>query len=540
MPERDGSRTWLSAAGTPTRRTATPITVRDERPDDPPGLQQESIQQEDGRGVLSDPINDKSEQALQEWTRQQRHAEAMVPIIGELYREHGVIVTLFGNSLVNKSPLEILEIHRIARVNVDSEISANDTYPILLAMAELDLGAARIDLGNLVSQWRARPVGMSVGDFVRDELAGIATGKTSIRSAPQDVVLYGFGRIGRLVARILAGKTGGGDNLRLRAIVVRPGGKNDLRKRASLLRRDSIHGPFSGEVAIDEEENALIINGNLVHVLYANGPEECDYAELGIRDAIVVDNTGIWRTREDLEKHVQVPGASKVILTAPAKGDVPNIVYGVNHHGMIESGDVLSAASCTTNAIVPVLKAVNDEFEIRSGHIESIHAFTNDQNLIDNYHRKERRGRGAPRNKVVTETGAAKAVAKCLPELAGKLTGNAIRVPTPNVSLAVMSLNLGKATTAEDLNAYLLKVSLEGDLQNQIDFANSTEVVSSDFVGNRFAGIVDAQATIVQGEQAVLYIWYDNEFGYSRQVVRCLEELAGIVMPNFPKRAVKA
>jgi len=502
---------------------------------------------------LSDQVIEKSERTLQEWSQQQRNAEAMVPIIGELYREHGVIVTLFSHSLVNKSPLEILELHRKSRSNLDNEISLTDTYPILSAMAELDLGPSRIDLGNLWGHFTARSKdpsvsedpasvqdSVSVGDFVRDELAGIATGKASIRSNPQDVVLYGFGRIGRLVARILAGKTGGGENLRLRAIVVRPGGDNDLAKRASLLRRDSIHGPFSGEVAIDQAENALIINGNLVHVIYANGPEECDYAKYGIRDAIVVDNTGKWRTREELAKHIAAPGASKVILTAPGKGDVPNIVYGVNHHGMIESGNVLSAASCTTNAIAPVLKAVNDEYSIESGHIESIHAFTNDQNLIDNYHKKERRGRAAPLNMVVTETGAAKAVAKCLPELGGKLTGNAIRVPTPNVSLAVMSLNLERATTVEALNDHLLKTSLEGDLQNQIEYVNSTEVVSSDFVGNRFAGIVDAKATIVQGEHAVLYVWYDNEFGYSRQVVRCLEELAGIVMPNFPKRAVGA
>ncbi len=463
-----------------------------------------------------------------------------MPIIGELYREHGVIVTVFGNSLVNQSPLEILEIHRLARVNVDDEIWVSDTYPILAAMAELDLGPARIDIGNLVSHWRGRAGEISVGDFVRDELAGIATGKASIRPNPQDVVLYGFGRIGRLVARILAGKTGGGDNLRLRAIVVRPAGGDDLAKRASLLRRDSIHGPFSGEVQIDPEDNALIINGNVVHVIHANGPEEVDYTKYGIRDAIVVDNTGKWRTREELSKHVAAPGASKVILTAPAKGDVPNIVYGVNHHGMVEAGDVLSAASCTTNAIAPVLKVVNDEFGIGSGHVESIHAFTNDQNLIDNYHRKARRGRAAPLNMVVTETGAVKAVAKCLPELAGRLTGNAIRVPTPNVSLAVMSLNLTRETTKQELNDYLRKVSLEGDLQNQIDFTNSPEVVSSDFVGNRFAGIVDAQATLVQGNHCVLYVWYDNEFGYSRQVVRCLEELAGIVMPNFPKRATRA
>ncbi|MHA7837520.1 MAG: glyceraldehyde-3-phosphate dehydrogenase [bacterium] len=482
-------------------------------------------------------MSTRSERTLQEWSQQQRNAEAMVPIIGELYREYGVIITLFGNSLVNKSPLEILELHRIARVNVDGSMSVADTYPILSAMAVLDLGPARIDVGNLVTYWRERSGDVTVGDFVRDELAGVATGRASIRSSPQDVVLYGFGRIGRLVARILAGKTGRGDNLRLRAIVVRPGGEDDLQKRASLLRRDSIHGPFSGEVRVDPEENALIINGNLVYVLYANSPAELDYSKYGIRDAIVVDNTGSWRTREDLSRHVEVPGASKVILTAPGKDDVPNIVYGVNHHGMIESGDVLSAASCTTNAIAPVLKALHDEFGIESGHIESIHSYTNDQNLIDNFHRKARRGRSAPLNMVVTETGAAKAVAKCLPELAGKLTGNAIRVPTPNVSLAVMSLTLREETTKTALNDYLLGVSLEGDLQNQIDFANSTEVVSSDFVGNRHAGIVDAQATIVDGARCVLYIWYDNEFGYSRQVVRCLEELAGIVMPNFPKRA---
>jgi glyceraldehyde 3-phosphate dehydrogenase len=482
-------------------------------------------------------MSDKSERTLQVWTQQQRSAEAMVPIIGELYREHGVIVTLFGNSLVNKSALEILELHRIARVNLDGTITTVDTHPILSALAALDLGPARIDIGSLVTHWRGREGEVSVGDFVRDELAGVATGKASIRSHPQDVVLYGFGRIGRLIARILAGKTGRGDALRLRAIVVRPGGSDDLAKRASLLRRDSIHGPFSGEVLIDEEANALVINGNLVHVIYASAPEEVDYAKYGIRDAIVVDNTGKWRTREDLAKHVAPEGASKVILTAPGKGDVPNIVYGVNHHGMIESGEVLSAASCTTNAIAPVLKAVNDQLGIEAGHIESIHSYTNDQNLIDNYHRKARRGRSAALNMVVTETGAAKAVAKCLPELAGKLTGNAIRVPTPNVSLAVMSLTLDRATTKEELNDYLLATSLEGDLQNQIDFANSTEVVSSDFVGNRYAGIVDAQATIVDGTHCVLYIWYDNEFGYSRQVVRCLEELSGIVMPNFPKRA---
>ncbi|MEE8167139.1 MAG: glyceraldehyde 3-phosphate dehydrogenase NAD-binding domain-containing protein, partial [Myxococcota bacterium] len=260
--------------------------------------------------------SDKSESTLREWTQQQRNAEAMVPIIGQLYREHGVIITVFGNSLVNKSPLEILTVHRLARGNVDRDICVSDTYPILAAMAVLDLAPARIDVGNLTTHRRARNGDVTVTDFVRDELAGIATGKASIRPSPQDVVLYGFGRIGRLVARILAGKTGGGDNLRLRAIVVRPGGEDDLAKRASLLRRDSIHGPFSGEVLVDEANQALIINGNLVNVIYANKPEEVDYSKFGISDAIVIDNTGNWRTREELAEHVAVPGASKVVLTA--------------------------------------------------------------------------------------------------------------------------------------------------------------------------------------------------------------------------------
>ncbi len=482
----------------------------------------------------------KTDAYLSDWQRRHQNAEDLVPIVGRLYRERGVILTIFGHSLVNKSPLEIVETHRVARALIDMPLTLDETHPIVRALAELNLAPARIDVGNLYTHLVARQestgADVDVAEFVAQELAEICTGKSSIRNRPQDVVLYGFGRIGRLLARILAGKTGDGEALRLRAIVVRKGAANDLAKRASLLRRDSVHGTFAGAITIDEEENALIINGNMVRVLYANSPDEVDYTKYGIEDAIVVDNTGVWRTREELSLHVKSPGASTVILTAPGKGDLPNIVYGVNHQGIRDMGPVLTAASCTTNAVVPVFKALNDEYGIESGHLESVHSYTNDQNLIDNYHKKDRRGRAAALNMVVTETGAAKAVAKALPELAGKLTGNAIRVPTPNVSLAILKLELGREVSKEELNAYLLQVSLEGPLQNQIDWTNSTEVVSSDLVGNRFAGVVDSQATLVNGKHVVVYVWYDNEFGYSRQVVRCLEELAGVVMPNFPQR----
>jgi glyceraldehyde 3-phosphate dehydrogenase len=409
-----------------------------------------------------------------------------------------------------------------------------ETAPILRALEELDLAPARIDIGKLTVRYLAQGNDLTPLEFARRELAAINTGRASILGEPRDVVLYGFGRIGRLLARILVEKAGGGDKLRLRAAVVRKGSEDDLAKRASLLRRDSIHGPFDGSVTIDEEENAIIANGNLIRIIYADAPDKVDYRQYGIDNAILIDNTGKWRDRKGLGLHLQAPGIAKVILTAPGKGDIPNIVAGVNND-LISAGETIySAASCTTNAIVPVLKAVNDRFGIVNGHVETCHSYTNDQNLIDNYHKKHRRGRSAPLNMVITETGAASAIAKALPELTGKLTGNAIRVPTPNVSLAILNLTLAAETSREALNAYLRDVSLDSPLHNQIDYTNSPEAVSSDFIGSRHAGVVDSISTIVAGNRCVLYVWYDNEFGYSCQVVRLLQKMAGVELPTLP------
>ena len=183
---------------------------------------------------------------------------------------------------------------------------------------------------------------------------------------------------------------------------------------------------------------------------------------------------------------------------------------------------------------MPVLKVVNDHFGIEHGHVETVHSYTNDQNLIDNYHKGERRGRSAPLNMVITETGAAKAAAKALPELAGKLTGNAIRVPTPNVSLAILNLTLEKSTTKDEINAFLRDCALTSVLQEQIDYTASSELVSSDLVGSRHAGVLDSKATIANGRNVVLYVWYDNEFGYSCQVVRIAQQMAGIQFATFP------
>lgn len=341
-----------------------------------------------------------------------------------------------------------------------------------------------------------------------------------------DVVLYGFGRIGRILARLLMSRPAAESGLQLKAIVVRPAGEGDLAKRASLLERDSVHGWFNGSVQVDTTNNGIIVNGRFIKVIYASDPSEVDYTAHDINDAIVIDNTGKWKDEAGLGKHLASKGVKKVLLTAPAKGEIKNIVYGVNHD-TIGSDTIVSAASCTTNAITPTLKVLHDEYGIVHGHMETIHAFTNDQNLVDNHHKADRRGRAAPLNMVMTSTGAASAVSKAIPELKGKLSGNAIRVPTPNVSLAILNLNFEKSVgDTKAINAFIQSKAQSEQWQAQIDYSDSPEAVSTDFVGSEKVAIFDAKATIATDNRATLYVWYDNEMGYSTQVIRVAEEMA--------------
>lgn len=462
----------------------------------------------------------------------------MIPIIGSLYRRN-VVTYCYGRALHNQSVTDIMKTHRFVRNVAHNELSEFESFPILDAMAQLDLGPSHVDVGKLATKY------MEVSDngngssptpieFAQKECSAVIGRHIKPLEQAQDVVLYGFGRVGRLLARLLIEKTGGGDQLLLRAVVVRRGSDDDLVKRASLLRRDSVHGPFPGTIRVDPEHDSIIVNGNVIRMIYSDDPATIDYTEFGIHNAIVIDNTGAWRDEDGLSRHLQCKGVDRVILTAPGKSGIKNIVSGINSHTLSHNDKLLSAASCTTNAIVPVLKAMNDEFEIVHGHVETVHAYTPDQNLTDNFHKKNRRGRGAPLNMVITETGASTAVAKLLPELDGKLTGNAIRVPTPNVSLAILNLTLARDTTKDEVNDYLRHMSLHSSLQRQIDYTEALEVVSSDFVGNRHACIIDAGATIVDTNRAVVYVWYDNEFGYSCQVVRVVQKWAGISYPLIP------
>lgn len=452
-----------------------------------------------------------------------------IKIISDLWYDKSIELVLFRNQLIDRNVSEILNLHEYAGEFVQKPISIFDSVEIAQAIKALDLPPSKLDIGKLTYEFHLDDQKYSNATaFLSDRLKD-ASKNESIQ--PKDVILYGFGRIGRLVARELMSKTGKGSQLRLRAIVTR-GEINQtvLEKRASLLRNDSVHGDFSGTVTADLKNKALLINGTTVNIISANAPEDIDYTKYGINNALVIDNTGAFRDKEALSRHLTSKGVNKVLLTAPGKG-IPNIVHGVNHseHNP-DTVDIFSAASCTTNAITPILKAVEDTFGVVNGHLETIHAYTNDQNLVDNFHSKYRRGRAAALNMVITETGAGSAVTKALPSFEGKLTSNAIRVPVPNGSLAILNLNLENPTSLEDINSIMKKYALEGDLVEQIKYEMSDELVSSDIVGSSAPSIYDSKATIVRpdGKNIILYIWYDNEYGYSHQVIRLAKYIAKV------------
>ncbi|ENU97082.1 glyceraldehyde-3-phosphate dehydrogenase, type I [Acinetobacter sp. CIP 102082] len=464
------------------------------------------------------------------WKNREEIAERMITLIGQLYREKNIVVSVYGRSLINRSVIQILKTHRRTRM-VDVELSVVNTFPILEALMKVEnIGSAEVDIGKLAVEYQNQ--GGDVDAFVANAVAPILGNATS--EQPKDVVLYGFGRIGRILARLIISQSGLGRGLSLKAIVVRKSSDGDLAKRASLLRRDSIHGTFDGTISVDEENEAIIANGNFIKVIYASSPSEVDYTAYGIENALLIDNTGKWRDAEGLSQHLKCAGIARVVLTAPSKGEMKNVVYGVNNTDILDEDKIISAASCTTNAITPVLKVLDDKYKVLNGHVETVHSFTNDQNLIDNYHKADRRGRAATLNMVITETGAAKAVAKALPGLKGKLTGNSVRVPTPNVSLAILNLNLEKEVDREEVNEYIRQISINSSLQGQIGYTNSTEVVSSDFIGSRTAGVFDAQATITSGTRLTAYVWYDNEVGYSCQVLRIAEQMCGVSYAKIP------
>jgi len=478
-------------------------------------------------------FKERNETTLTEWRNKEKLALELLQKAGELRFDRSVELILFRKDVYDTQPSQLLKLHQNAANYGDIPVSIEDTMAITNEIAAMtDLRQARLDIGTLAIQWKQNKDQYdSLTSFVTERLR-TAQGAQSDDIQPRDVILYGFGRIGRLVARRLVAQTGRGEQLRLKAIVIRPqmkDRKQDAEKRAALLRTDSVHGEFAGSIEVSDDGSELIINGNRVLLIYVSHPSEIDYTASGINNAIVIDNTGIFRTKEDLAQHLR-PGVSHVILTAPGK-KIPNIVYGVNHESVdFQNDQILCGASCTTNAIVPPIKVLDDAFGIQKGHVETIHSYTSDQNLLDNFHKKPRRGRAAAINMVITSTGAAEAITAVLPYLDGKITGNAVRVPTPNVSLAIINVSFDKPTTVAEVNNLLKQASLSGPLAEQIGYSNDPEYVSSNGIGMTTACVIDGPSTIVSndGKTVTVYAWYDNEFGYTCQVVRVAKHVGQV------------
>jgi len=468
------------------------------------------------------------ENQLNSWVNKEKSGVNLLNSVGTLMYDKGIELILFRNQLLEIGVSELMNNISYANKVVGRENNVEVAALLASEMLNMDLAPSKIDIGLLTAEYIENNES-DANTFLSDKLSHII-GKSASANQAKDVILYGFGRIGRLAARELIKQAGKGQQLRLKAIVVRKLTDTQISKRADLLRTDSVHGSFKGVVDIDLPNQSIIVNGQVIKFIDGGTPEDIDYTQHGINNALLIDNTGAFTDKVALARHLQAKGVSKVLLTAPGKG-IPNIVYGINSSEInVDNTDIFSAASCTTNCIAPILHVVENKYKVLKGHLETVHSYTNDQNLLDNMHKKPRRGRSAAINMVITSTGAGKAVTKVIPSLKGKLSANAVRVPTPNVSLAILKLTLDKVTSVADINATIRDSALRGNLVNQINYQVDPDLVSSDIIGNTCCSIYDSNATICteEGKDVVLYIWYDNEFGYTKQVIRLAKLIAKV------------
>ena len=471
-------------------------------------------------------MDNSYENQLNNWVNKEKSGVDLLNSVGTLMYDKGIELVLFRKKLLEIGVSELLNYISYAKKVVGRENNIETATLLAKEMINMNLSPSKIDIGILTAEY-IESESTEANTFLSEKLSHIIGADTSSKQA-KDVILYGFGRIGRLAARELIKQAGKGEQLRLKAIVVRKLTDAQIIKRADLLRNDSVHGAFKGVVDIDLENQAIIVNGQVIKFIEGSNPEDTDYTIHGINNALLIDNTGVFTDKEALSRHLQAKGVNKVLLTAPGKG-IPNIVYGINSNDLdIDNTDIFSAASCTTNCIAPILHVVEEKYGIEKGHLETVHSYTNDQNLLDNMHKKPRRGRSAAINMVITSTGAGKAVTKVIPSLEGKLSANAVRVPTPNVSLAILKLSLNSDTSVEDMNNVMRDAALKGNLINQINYQINPDLVSTDIIGNTCCSVYDSNATIASGKDVVLYTWYDNEFGYTKQVIRLAKLIAKV------------
>ena len=332
------------------------------------------------------------------------------------------------------------------------------------------------------------------------------------------VAINGFGRIGRLVARAILERDDHG--LELVAI-------NDLadaKSNAMLFKRDSVHGAFPGDVSADGD--TMVVNGKRIKVTAERDPAKLPHKDLGVD--VALECTGFFTDREGGQKHLDA-GAKRVLISAPAKGADLTVVYGVNHDKLTADHTIVSNASCTTNCLAPVAKVLNDLVGIERGLMTTIHAYTNDQKILDQIHSDMRRARAAGMSMIPTTTGAARAVGEVLPELKGKLDGSAVRVPTPNVSLIDLTFTPGRDTSKEEINAALKAASEKGPLAGILDYSDE-RLVSIDYNGAQASSTIDSLETaVIEGKLVRVVSWYDNEWGFSNRMVDTAGAIAKLI-----------
>ena len=325
------------------------------------------------------------------------------------------------------------------------------------------------------------------------------------------IAINGFGRIGRLTFRNLIGSN--------KVEIVAINDLTDTRTLAHLLKYDSAHGQFNAEIS--HTEKSIIVNGTTIRVYAERNPEELPWKELGVE--MVLECTGIFVDEAGMSKHITA-GAKKVVLSAPAKGNIKTIVLGVNDNLLSETDLLVSNASCTTNCLAPMMKVMEDTFGVTKGYMTTVHAYTGDQNLQDAPHRDLRRARAAALSIIPTTTGAAKAVGLVLPSLKGKLDGYALRVPTITGSATDVTLILNRETTKEEINN-AMKAAAEGPMKGILQYSEEP-LVSVDIIGNKHSCIFDADLTSANGNLVKIMGWYDNEAGYSARLADLCERLA--------------
>ena len=335
--------------------------------------------------------------------------------------------------------------------------------------------------------------------------------------------INGFGRIGRLILRALL------ENYKGKIQVVAINDLGSIEANAHLIKYDSTHGILNQTVKTTKD--GFQIGDQDIKVFAERDPAKLPWGKIEVD--VVLECTGFFLDKDSAGKHIQA-GAKKVIVSAPAKEVDFTVVQGVNSKDLKKEHNIISNGSCTTNCLAPVAMVLENTFGIEYGYMTTIHSYTGDQKLLDTLHKDLRRARASGDAMIPTSTGAAKAMSLVLPSLKGKLDGTAIRVPTPNVSLAILNLYLNKETNLDELNSFLRKTAFHSIYKDQIDYTNSPETVSSDIIGSRFGCVIDSQATICNKKNIVIYAWYDNELGYCAQLLRVLKRMAGIKYLRLP------